>query len=83
MARMRTQVGWRPSRTKTQQARPLWPSGACFPLSTEALSRRKNKKQEGYAVQNKVTVTIDGQEYNLVAAEDAAYMRKVAEHVDA
>ena len=34
-------------------------------------------------MQNKVTVTIDGQEYNLVAAEDAAYMRKVAAHVDA
>ena len=33
-------------------------------------------------MQNKVTVTIDGQEYNLVAAEDAAYMRKVAAHVD-
>ena len=43
----------------------------------------KNIKQEGYAVQNKVTVTIDGQEYNLVAAEDAAYMKKVAAHVDA
>lgn len=34
-------------------------------------------------MQNKVTVTIDGQEYNLVASEDAAYMKKVAEHVDA
>jgi len=33
-------------------------------------------------VQNKVTVTIDGQEYTLVASEDAAYMRKVAAHVD-
>ncbi len=48
-----------------------------------AMGKRKHKKQEGYAVQNKVTVTIDGQEYNLVAAEDAAYMRKVAAHVDA
>lgn len=34
-------------------------------------------------MQNKVTVTINGQEYNLVAAEDAAYMKKVGEHVDA
>ncbi len=48
-----------------------------------AMGKWKHKKQEGYAVQNKVTVTIDGQEYNLVAAEDAAYMRKVAAHVDA
>lgn len=34
-------------------------------------------------MQNKVTVTIDGQEYTLVATEDAAYMKKVADHVDA
>ena len=34
-------------------------------------------------MQNKVTVTINGQEYNLVASEDAAYMTKVAGHVDA
>lgn len=34
-------------------------------------------------MQNKVTVTINGQEFNLVAAEDAAYMKKVAAHVDA
>ena len=34
-------------------------------------------------MQNKVTVTIDGQEYTLVASEDAAYMKKVAAHVDA
>jgi len=40
------------------------------------------QKQEGKTVQNKVTVTIDGQEYTLVAAEDAAYMKKVAAHVD-
>ena len=33
-------------------------------------------------MQNKVTVTIDGQEYNLVASEDAAYMKKVADRVD-
>ena len=33
-------------------------------------------------MQNKVTVTINGQEYNLVASEDAAYMKKVAAHVD-
>jgi cell division protein ZapA len=33
-------------------------------------------------VQNKVTVTIDGQEYTLVASEDASYMKKVAAHVD-
>ena len=34
-------------------------------------------------MQNKVTVTIDDQEYTLVASEDAAYMKKVAAHVDA
>ena len=34
-------------------------------------------------MQNKVTVTIDDQEYTLVASEDAAYMKKVADHVDA
>lgn len=33
-------------------------------------------------MQNKVTVTIDDQEYTLVASEDAAYMKKVAAHVD-
>ncbi len=33
-------------------------------------------------MQNKVTVTIHGQEYNLLAAEDAAYMKKVGAHVD-
>lgn len=33
-------------------------------------------------MQNKVTVTIDGQEYTLVASEDAAYMKKIAAHVD-
>jgi len=33
-------------------------------------------------MQNKVTVTIDDQEYTLVASEDASYMRKVAAHVD-
>ena len=33
-------------------------------------------------MQNKVTVTIDGQEYTLVASEDASYMKKVAAHVD-
>lgn len=33
-------------------------------------------------MQNKVTVTIDGQEYTLVASEDTAYMKKVAAHVD-
>ena len=33
-------------------------------------------------MQNRVTVTIDGQEYTLVASEDAAYMKKVAAHVD-
>ncbi len=32
---------------------------------------------------NKVTVTIAGQEYTLVASEDAAYMEKVGQHVDA
>ncbi len=34
-------------------------------------------------MQNKVTVTINGQEYTLVASEDAAYMKKVGAHVDA
>ena len=34
-------------------------------------------------MKNKVTVTIAGQEYTLVATEDAAYMEKVAAHVDA
>lgn len=33
-------------------------------------------------MQNKVTVTIDDQEYTLVASEDAGYMKKVAAHVD-
>jgi len=33
-------------------------------------------------MQNKVTVTIAGQTYTLMAAEDAAYMKKVAAHVD-
>lgn len=33
-------------------------------------------------MQNKVTVTIDDQEYTLIASEDAAYMKKVAAHVD-
>ena len=32
-------------------------------------------------MQNKVTVTIDDQEYTLVASEDAAYMKKVAAYV--
>ena len=31
---------------------------------------------------NRVTVTIDGREYNIIAAEDEAYVRKVAAHVD-
>lgn len=34
-------------------------------------------------MQNKVTVTINDQEYTLVASEEAAYMTKVAQHVDA
>ena len=34
-------------------------------------------------MQNKVTVTINDQAYTLVATEDAAYMEKVAAHVDA
>ena len=32
---------------------------------------------------NRVTVTIDGQQYHLVAGESADYMEKVAGHVDA
>ena len=34
-------------------------------------------------MKNKITVNIAGQSYTLVAAEDAAYMEKVASHVDA
>jgi len=37
---------------------------------------------EGHDVRTKVTVTIADQEYHLVASEDAAYMEKVAKHVD-
>ena len=37
----------------------------------------------GTAVKNKVTVSIAGQSYTLVASEDAGYMEKVAAHVDA
>ena len=33
-------------------------------------------------MQNRVTVTIAGQNYTLLAAEDAAYVEKVAAHVD-
>lgn len=33
-------------------------------------------------MQNKITVSINDQEYTLVASEDAAYMEKVAKHVD-
>lgn len=31
---------------------------------------------------NRITVKIDGREYNILAAEDEAYVRKVAAHVD-
>ncbi len=34
-------------------------------------------------MQNKVSVTINDQEYTLVASEDAPYMRTVGAHVDA
>ena len=34
-------------------------------------------------MKNKVTVSIAGNEYTMVAAEDAGYVRKVAAHVDA
>ena len=34
-------------------------------------------------MKNRVTVTIAGQEYTLVGAEEAAYAEKVAAHVDA
>ena len=34
-------------------------------------------------MKNKVTVSIAGHEYTMVAAEDAGYVRKVAAHVDA
>ena len=33
-------------------------------------------------MKNKVTVSIAGQEYTMVAVEDEAYVRKVAAHVD-
>lgn len=33
-------------------------------------------------MKNKVSVSIAGQEYNLVATEDERYMQKVAAHVD-
>ena len=32
---------------------------------------------------NRITVVIDGREYNILAAEDETYVRKVAAHVDA
>ena len=34
-------------------------------------------------MKNRVTVTIAGQEYTLVATEDVAYVQRVAGHVDA
>ena len=34
-------------------------------------------------MKNRVTVTIAGQEYTLVATEDVAYVQRVADHVDA
>ncbi len=34
-------------------------------------------------MKNRVTVTVAGQEYTLVATEDDTYIRKVAAHVDA
>lgn len=34
-------------------------------------------------MKNKITVSIAGQDYTLVAAEDEAYMQRVAQHVDA
>lgn len=37
----------------------------------------------GVAMKNRVTVTIAGQEYTLVATEDQGYVEKVAQHVDA
>ena len=33
-------------------------------------------------MKNKVTVSIAGQEYTMVAVEDESYVRKVAAHVD-
>ena len=33
-------------------------------------------------MRNHIKVNIAGQEYSLVAAEDEAYVRKVAQHVD-
>ena len=37
---------------------------------------------EGHTMKNKITVTISGQDYNMVAAEDAAYVRRCAEFGD-
>ena len=34
-------------------------------------------------MKNKITVTIAGQEYTMIAAEDEAYVRRCAAHVDA
>ena len=34
-------------------------------------------------MKNRITVTVAGQEYTLVAAEDETYIRKVAAHADA
>lgn len=39
-------------------------------------------KGEGAAVKNKIVVTIAGREYTMVAAEDEAYVRRCAAHVD-
>lgn len=49
--------------------------------STEAVCRYR-KDQEELSVKNRIVVTIAGQEYTLVATEDAGYMEKVAKHVD-
>ena len=43
----------------------------------------RQKSKEGRVVKNKVSVNIAGLEYTLVASEDASYMERVAQHVDA
>ena len=48
-----------------------------------AVSNRSDQyRREGTAMRNHITVTIAEQDYTLVAAEDEAYVRKVAAHVD-
>jgi len=54
-----------------------------YDIITLIASVKQKQTEEGLSVKNRVTVTIANQEYTLVATEDAAYMEKVAHHVDA